>query len=264
MKRDGTKPVAASHEVTVATMVISKRSGKRGSVLSAEFALEVAKREKSMGWAWGVGWTGVCVAERDLGRGQDEGVFDRCDDQRGDAWGKSCRPPGGSASGGEGDGAEGRAADRTERDIPAGELAKQLAPSCSAAPAKALSKRDPGLSEPGPSGVQTDATDLVKAAGQDVLDEATQEGDGVDRSGPRSLRAKRDGFRAHREQAGVGEADAVGVAAEVIEDVLAACEGWLGVEMPLHPDEGARETGKPLGVLEIVEAREVSLTVLAA
>jgi hypothetical protein len=32
MKRDGTKPVAASHEVAVATMVISKRSGKRGSV----------------------------------------------------------------------------------------------------------------------------------------------------------------------------------------------------------------------------------------
>jgi hypothetical protein len=30
MKRDGTKPVAASHEVAVGTMVISNRSGKRG------------------------------------------------------------------------------------------------------------------------------------------------------------------------------------------------------------------------------------------
>jgi hypothetical protein len=264
MKRDGTKPVAARHEVTVATMVISKRSGKRGSVLSAEFALEVAKREKSMGWAWGVGWTGVCVAERDLGRGQDEGVFDRCDDQRGDAWGKSCRPPGGSASGGEGDGAEGRAADRTERDIPAGELAKQLAPSCSAAPAKALSKRDTGRSELGASGVETDATDLVKAAGQDVLDETTQEGNRVDGGGPLSLRTKGHGLRAHGEQATVGEADAVGVAAEVIEDVLATCEGWLGVEVPLHLDEGARETGKPLGVSEVVEACEASPAILAS
>jgi hypothetical protein len=34
MKRDGTKPVAASHEVAVAPMVISKRSGKRGGALS--------------------------------------------------------------------------------------------------------------------------------------------------------------------------------------------------------------------------------------
>jgi hypothetical protein len=49
MKRDGTKPVAASHEVAAATMVISMRSGKRGRGSSAEFALGVAKREKSMG-----------------------------------------------------------------------------------------------------------------------------------------------------------------------------------------------------------------------
>jgi hypothetical protein len=43
MKRDGTKPVAASLEVAVATMVISKRSGKRGYASSAEFALGVTK-----------------------------------------------------------------------------------------------------------------------------------------------------------------------------------------------------------------------------
>jgi hypothetical protein len=49
MKRDGTKPEAASDEVAVAPMVILKRSGKRGRVSSAEFALGVAKRETSMG-----------------------------------------------------------------------------------------------------------------------------------------------------------------------------------------------------------------------
>jgi hypothetical protein len=49
MKRDGTKPVAASVNVSAATMVISKRSGKRGWASSSEMALAVAKREKSMG-----------------------------------------------------------------------------------------------------------------------------------------------------------------------------------------------------------------------
>lgn len=43
MKRDGTKPVAASHEVAVATMVISMRSGKRGWASSSEMVLSVAK-----------------------------------------------------------------------------------------------------------------------------------------------------------------------------------------------------------------------------
>jgi hypothetical protein len=47
MKRDGTKPDAASHEVSAATMVISKRSGKRGRASWAEFGLGVAKRLKS-------------------------------------------------------------------------------------------------------------------------------------------------------------------------------------------------------------------------
>jgi hypothetical protein len=49
MKRDGTKPVAANHEVAVATMVISKRSGKRGCASWAELGLEVTKRGKWMG-----------------------------------------------------------------------------------------------------------------------------------------------------------------------------------------------------------------------
>jgi hypothetical protein len=103
-----------------------------------------------------------------------------------------------------------------------------------------------------------------KVAWHDVLDETAQGGDWVERGGARSLRAKRDGLRAHGEQARVGEADAVGVAVEVVEDELAAREGGLGIEVPLDLGEGARETGKPFGVSEVVEAREAILTVFAS
>jgi hypothetical protein len=49
MKRDGTKPDAARHEVAAATMVISKRSGKRGGRTAARVWPWGCEREKSMG-----------------------------------------------------------------------------------------------------------------------------------------------------------------------------------------------------------------------
>jgi hypothetical protein len=49
MKRDGTKPVAASDEVAVATMGISKRSGKRGGACSEGVSFQGHVREKSVG-----------------------------------------------------------------------------------------------------------------------------------------------------------------------------------------------------------------------
>jgi hypothetical protein len=53
----------------------------------------------------------------------------------------------------------------------------------------------------------------MEAVGQDVLDEASQEYHRMQRGRPMPFGAEGDVLRAHVDQAGIGNADAVGVSA---------------------------------------------------
>ena len=45
----------------------------------------------------------------------------------------------------------------------------------------------------------------------------------------------------------VGDGDAMGVGAQVVEDILGAPEGRFAVDHPLAAEEGLQEGGKSLG-----------------
>ena len=78
---------------------------------------------------------------------------------------------------------------------------------------------------------------LTNPAGQDVQQEAAEELLGMERHRATVLGPKRHGVGGDGDEPLIGEADAVGVAAEVLEESLRAAEG------PLHVDE-------PRGVVE--------------
>jgi hypothetical protein len=107
---------------------------------------------------------------------------------------------------------------------------------------------------------ETEVTDLDETCREDVKEKATDELLGHESHGLSVL-----GREAHRgvadgEEAMVGEADAVGVAAEVAEDLLGTSERALGVDDPvlsveviLEPGEGTRipELGQGTGEVEV-------------
>ena len=75
-------------------------------------------------------------------------------------------------------------------------------------------------------------TDLMEAVGQDVLNEPPQEVDGSQSCGLLAFGAEGDVLWAHVQDPRIGDAHAVGVAAQVTEDVLGAAEGRLGIDHP--------------------------------
>ncbi len=81
-------------------------------------------------------------------------------------------------------------------------------------------------------GVKSVVANLDEARRQDVLHEAREQL--VSRHGDRPpvLGAEGDAAFVHRDEALVGDADAVGVAAEVANDLLGSTEGTLGVDDP--------------------------------
>ena len=50
-------------------------------------------------------------------------------------------------------------------------------------------------------------------------------------------------------EAMVGDGNAMGVAAEIAEDVMGAAEGWFGIDDPWLTEQGAQESGKGFLVL---------------
>lgn len=56
-----------------------------------------------------------------------------------------------------------------------------------------------------------------------------------------------------RDQAVVGDGDAVGIAAEILQDVLGSAEGWFGVDDPIFAEERTQPSSEELGMGEWCE-----------
>jgi len=52
------------------------------------------------------------------------------------------------------------------------------------------------------------------------------------------------------DQAMVGDGDAVGIAAEILQDVLGSAEGWFGVDDPIFAEERTQPSSEELGMSE--------------
>lgn len=125
-----------------------------------------------------------------------------------------------------------RAAGRAERNVDAGEREKQIADVACWRRGFATERTariveegaDVGWSE------QAVVTDLDEAGWQDVLDEAIEEVDRIERDGLSVLGSKGNAARVEGDEPLVGDSDAMGVAAEVAHDVLGSAEGSLGVD----------------------------------
>ena len=60
--------------------------------------------------------------------------------------------------------------------------------------------------------------------------------------------AKSDVVLVDRDQAVVGNGDAVSVAAEILQNMFGTSKGWFAVNHPLMTEEWPQESGKGLGV----------------
>jgi hypothetical protein len=82
------------------------------------------------------------------------------------------------------------------------------------------------------SGVEAIVPDLVEAVGKDVEEEAAKELDGVEGDGAAVFGAEGDGIGGDLDEPGVGDGDAMGVAAEILEHVIEFPEGLFDVDDP--------------------------------
>src|SRR5271169_1718742 len=62
--------------------------------------------------------------------------------------------------------------------------------------------------------------------------------------------AKGDLAVGQRDQSMVGDGDAMGVTAEIVEHILAAPEGWLGVDYPVFAKQRSQPGGEEFGLRE--------------
>jgi hypothetical protein len=72
----------------------------------------------------------------------------------------------------------------------------------------------------------------VEAIGQDMLDETSQKLDALDGHRLVSSRSKRNMFIVHIHHATIGNPHSMGIATEVLQDVLRSTECRLGVRVP--------------------------------
>ena len=93
----------------------------------------------------------------------------------------------------------------------------------------------------GTIGEKAVVADTDEASGQDMLQEATQELDRIEFHHPMAvattlivLVAEAHRVRVGSRDSAVGDGDAMGVAGEVLQDLLGTAEGWLGVHHPLR------------------------------
>lgn len=73
---------------------------------------------------------------------------------------------------------------------------------------------------------------LVKPIGHDMLHESPKKLDGRDRFGSVAFGPEMDLFAGHIEQSAIRNADAMGVSAEVLEDVFLFAEGGFCMDDP--------------------------------
>src|ERR1700686_3618690 len=62
--------------------------------------------------------------------------------------------------------------------------------------------------------------------------------------------AKGDLAVGQRDQSMVGDGDAMGVTAEIVEHILGAAEGWLGVDHPVFAKQRSQPGGEEFGLRE--------------
>ena len=113
---------------------------------------------------------------------------------------------------------------------------------------------------PGSVGQKAVVTDPDKALGEDVEEEAANElpkrkGQGSDPTAAVILETEGDRCVVDMKQPVVGDRDAVGVAGEILQDVLGSLKGRLGIDDPL---------GAPCLVEEAVESRRAPVGTEAA
>lgn len=112
--------------------------------------------------------------------------------------------------------------------------------------------------------VEPDMADLMKAAGQDVEQESTEELNGCEGCCAGTFGPKRDGRGRKREQAAIGDADAVRVAAEILENMLAPAERGFRVDVPIDAKDRAHQAREGLGIPKVGEAYEALFAVSSA
>ena len=106
------------------------------------------------------------------------------------------------------------------------------------------------------AGEEAEVADAVEVFGQDMEQEAADELFGGEGQGLEAAvmavvpPTEADLTVLDGEEAVVGDGDAVGVAAEVVEDLVGAGEGGLGVDDPLGLAEGLEVAGEGGGVIE--------------
>ena len=106
------------------------------------------------------------------------------------------------------------------------------------------------------AGEEAEVADVVEVFGQDMEQEAADELFGGEGQGLEAAvmavvaPAEADLTVLDGEEAVVGDGDAVGVAAEVVEDLVGAGEGALGVDDPLGLAEGLEVAGEGVGIVE--------------
>ena len=118
-----------------------------------------------------------------------------------------------------------------------------------------------------PVGEEAEVADADEAFGEQMQQEAAQEL--VARDGHQFLMivvnrvtpAKGDLAVGQRNQAMVGDGDAVRVAAEILEHVVGTAEGWFGVDDPIFAEERTQPGREELGMGERCEfSGQVQLT----
>ena len=147
------------------------------------------------------------------------------------------------------------AACRANGDIDAGEREEQLALIAGEwTRAMSTTERGARVGEPRADvgwSEQAVVANFHEARGQDVLDEAIEEVDGVERDGVAVLGLEGDAAFVVSEEAMVGEANAVCVAAEIPDDMLGAAEGSLGIRDEACLAKGDAESIEGFGILVV-------------
>jgi hypothetical protein len=105
-------------------------------------------------------------------------------------------------------------------------------------------------------------TDALKTVGEDMEQEAANEFFGFQGHGfllvvmPIIFPLEGDLAVLDAKQAVIGDGHAMGVPAEVVEDLCRTAEGWFGIDHPLEVAKRLQVLGKSSGVTESLERRE--------
>ena len=103
--------------------------------------------------------------------------------------------------------------------------------------------------------------EFVKAVRKDVLNESSEQLDGVHGCRLAGLGTEGDSGVGDGDEAAVGNADAMRVSAEIIEDVLGFLEGGLRVDVPAKLRDRAGKSLEALRIVEVLKGIEVTTMV---